>query len=296
MSNMLFQNVIANIKKEKLLSISNILVMTLTFLILGFFVNLVVYSQTAIRVLEEQVQVTAYFKDDVPEAKIFEYQKKFEGDLRISDVSYVSKEDAFKIFVDINKDEPVLLESISASILPASLEIKAKDIGDLSLIASEVEAMDGVEEVKYFKDVVERFKYWSTVASLIGFVLMAIFLVISYSIILVTFRTTINSKGPEYEILKLVGASDSYVKSPLIYQGVFFGGVSALIAGLVITLTSLFTKVMGLFAGGLYLAFIYGFQINSLVFSLILSILLVVSGILLGYFGSTSAIKKYLKY
>ena len=291
----IFENIISTIKKEKLLSISNLLAMTVTFIVLGLFIEVIIYSQTALKMLEQQAQITVFFKDDVPEERIMELRAQFQGDGRILDVTYVSKEDAFEIFKEINKDEPVLLESISANILPASLEVKSKNLSSLDELAEEYQVIDGVEEVKYFEDVIERFRYWSRVIYVVGIVTLFTLFVISYSVIIVTLRTTINNKGIELEILKLVGATDRYVKKPLMYQGIFFGGLSALIASLFLILGSVFTRLLGVFGADpdIYLA---SLKMDSLVFSVLLSVVLLLSGILLGYLGSLTAVKKYLKY
>ncbi|KKS19613.1 MAG: hypothetical protein UU77_C0043G0006 [candidate division WWE3 bacterium GW2011_GWC1_41_7] len=291
----IFENIISTIKKEKLLSISNLLAMTVTFIVLGLFIEVIIYSQTALKMLEQQAQITVFFKDDVPEERIMELRTQFQGDVRILDVNYVSKEDAFEIFKEINKDEPVLLESISANILPASLEVKSKNLSSLDELAEEYQVIDGVEEVKYFEDVIERFRYWSSVIYVVGIVTLFTLFVISYSVIIVTLRTTINNKGIELEILKLVGATDRYVKKPLMYQGIFFGGLSALIASLFLILGSVFTRLLGVFGADpdIYLA---SLKMDSLVFSVLLSVVLLLSGILLGYLGSLTAVKKYLKY
>ena len=291
----IFENIISTIKKEKLLSISNLLAMTVTFIVLGLFIEVIIYSQTALKMLEQQAQITVFFKDDVPEERIMELRTQFQGDVRILDVNYVSKEDAFEIFKEINKDEPVLLESLSANILPASLEVKSKNLSSLDELAEEYQVIDGVEEVKYFEDVIERFRYWSSVIYVVGIVTLFTLFVISYSVIIVTLRTTINNKGIELEILKLVGATDRYVKKPLMYQGIFFGGLSALIASLFLILGSVFTRLLGVFGADpdIYLA---SLKMDSLVFSVLLSVVLLLSGILLGYLGSLTAVKKYLKY
>jgi cell division transport system permease protein len=292
----IWRNLFINIKREKLLSLSNVFVMTLTFILLGLFIQLVVFSQTALRSLEQQAQVTIFFEDAYTEENILKYKDQLEADERIYEVAYVSKEQAFEIFIDLNRDEPILLESISANILPASLEIKTKDISDLSALAIEFTAKEGVEEVRFFEDVVERFRYWSNIIYIVGFSLVAIFFVISYAVVIVTLRTTIHSRGVEWEILKLVGASDYYVKAPLVYQGVFFGSLSALIAGVVLMLFSLSTNFLGFFPDGISIAFLTDLTISNLAFSLLLSLVLVLSGAALGYIGSLTAIKKYLRY
>jgi cell division transport system permease protein len=196
----------------------------------------------------------------------------------------------------LNKDEPILLESITASILPASLEVKTKDLADLSTISGEVSGLDGVEEVRFFEDVVARFKFWSNVVYIVGFVLVAAFLVISYSVVISTLRTTIHSKGVELEIMKLVGASDKYVKMPLVYQGIFFGLISSFIASLFIILLGVLASKFGIFSTGITFGFLYGFYVSPLLFTIILSVSLILSGVLLGLVGSNTAVKRYLNY
>ena len=291
-----WENLKYYLQREKLMTISHFLVMGITFLILGIFINVVVLSQTMLKYLEDQAQVTVFFKDEFGEDKILPLKDQISGDERISEVKYVSKEDALRIFKEINKDEPVLLESISASILPASLEVKTKNISDLEVLTNELKIVDGVEEVRFYKDVVQRFKSVSNVVYIIGFVLVVSFFVISYSVIISSLRTAINSRGPELEVMKLVGASDSYVKTPFIYQGVFFSVISATSASVLMILFGLAIGRWNIFSKGLSIGFLPGFFIDPLTFSFVLSFVLLISGFLLGYFGSSAAVKKYLKY
>ncbi len=284
------------LKKEKLMSISSFLIMLATFLLLGIFINIVVLSQTMLRYLEEQAQITVFFKDEFGEDKILPFKEQLSSDERMSEVLYISKEEALRIFKEINKDQPVLLESISASVLPASLEIKTSNIADLDGLSDELRNKDGVEEVRYYKDVVQRFRSVSTAVYIVGIILVVSFFVISYSVVISSLRTAINSRGSELEVMKLVGASDSYVKNPFIYQGVFFSVISALGASIIIILLGFVMSKVGVLSKGLSLGFLPGLFISPVLFSLILSFILIISGFLLGYFGSSTAIKKYLKY
>ena len=291
-----WENLKYYLQKEKLMTVSHFLVMGITFLLLGLFIDVIVLSQTTLKYLEDQAQITIFFKDEFGEDKILPFKDKLEKDGRISAVTYVSKEEALRIFKEINKDEPVLLDSISASVLPASLEVKAKNISNLDQLAEEFKKTDGVEEVRFYKDVVQRFRAVSSAVYIVGFLLVVAFFTISYSVIVSSLRTTINSRGTEVEIMKLVGASDTYVKSPFLYQGVFISLVSAASASIVIMLLGVAMSKWGVFSKGLSLGFIPGFFIDPILFSIILSLILLISGFLLGYFGSSSALKKYLKY
>jgi len=284
------------IQKERLMTVSNLLVMWVTFLLLGIFIEVIVLSQTMLKYLEDQAQITVFFKDEFGEDKIIAFKDSLLSDERISEVTYISKEEALKIFKDINQDQPVLLESISASVLPASLEIKTKKIADLEGLTNELQTKEGVEEVRFYKDVIQKFKSVSNTVYIVGFVLVVMFFLISYSVIISSLRTAINSRGPELEVMRLVGAKDSYITKPFIYQGVFFSLVSAFFASIIIFILGFVESRLDVFSRGLSLGFLSKVFINPIIFSLILVFILILSGFVLGYFGSKAAVKKYLKY
>lgn len=296
MSNMYLKNLFNNLKRERLLSLSNVFMMTFTFLILGIFISVIVISQTILKNLEQQAQVTIFFKDEFGENKILDVEKRLTADGRILDVTYISKERAYDIFAELNKDDPLLLESANSSILPASLDIRAKNISDLPKLAEEFGNLEGVEEVRFFEDVINNFRNFSTIAYIVGFTLVVVFLVISYSVVISTLRMTINSKGTELEIMKLVGATDSYVRIPLIYQGVFYGLISALISGVILFAAILLLGHFGIIPTSLGLGFLPNVALSHILYSALLLLTLIISGILLGFLGSVLAVKRYLKY
>jgi len=284
------------IQKERLMTVSNILVIAVTFLLLGIFIQVVVLSQTMLKYLEDQAQITVFFKDEFGEDKIIPFKDSLLSDMRISEVNYISKEEALKIFKDINQDQPVLLESISASVLPASLEIKTKKITDLEGLTNELQQKEGVEEVKFYRDVIQKFKSVSNTVYIVGFILVVMFFLISYSVIISSLRTAINSRGQELEVMRLVGAKDSYITKPFIYQGVFFSVISALLSSVVIFILGFIESKLGVFSRGLSFGFLPKVFMHPLIFSLILAFIIILSGFVLGYFGSKAAVKKYLKY
>lgn len=290
--------VLHSANKEKLFTASNLVVMILTFLVFGLFVLLEVFSQTLLDKLEKEATVTVFFKDDFEESQILDLKAKLEMDERVFNIKYVSKDDAFAIFKELNKDEPLLLESVTASVLPASLEVKAQDVSTLDDLSEEYSKLEGVEGVKFFKDIIDRFNQWRTGLSIGVGVILVILLFVSFSIVVSTIRTAISLRGPEYEILKLVGASDDFVKKPLVYQGIMYGGISAFIASVVYALLLLGGEFGGVFKSLNLSDFVLvsNFSIPIWGFVIMLICLLTVSGILLGLLSSISAIKNYLKY
>ncbi len=291
-----FERIKETFQKEKVLSFANILTMTITFLVLGIFMLIVFISQSTLSYLEQQTQVTAFFKDDFSEESILALKGTLEQDDRIAEVEYISKEDALKIFSEINADEPLLLESISANILPASLKIRTKKLENLKIIAEELSPNEGVEGVKFFEDVVVKFQKIANIVYIVGFTLTAMFLFVSYSAIVITLRTYINKKGTELEILKLVGASNDYVQRPIITQGIFFSFTSSVIATVLLVSGALIASALRIFRSGLAMPFLPEIKVSLILVTAILGIVLLLSGLLLGYLGSKNTVKKYLEY
>ena len=291
-----FERIKETFQKEKVLSFANILTMTITFLVLGIFMLIVFISQSTLSYLEQQTQVTAFFKDDFSEESILALKGTLEQDDRIAEVEYISKEDALKIFSEINADEPLLLESISANILPASLKIRTKKLENLKIIAEELSPNEGIEGVKFFEDVIVKFQKIANIVYIVGFTLTAMFLFVSYSAIIITLRTYINKKGTELEILKLVGASNDYVQRPIITQGIFFSFTSSVIATVLLVSGALLASALRISSAGLAVPFLPEIKVSLILVTAILGIVLLLSGLLLGYLGSKSTVKKYLEY
>jgi len=290
-----FKRIAETIKKERVLSIANILIITITFLVLGTFLSLVFISQSTLAYLEQQTQVTAFFEDEFTEDKILALQEQLNSDERILSSEYISKQKALEIFLELNKDEPLLLESVSANILPASLNIKTKQIENLQAIAEELTKTEGVEGVKFFKDVVESFQAIANIIYVAGFALSTVFLFISYATIVLLLRTYINRRGTELSILKLVGASNDYVKKPIVAQGLFFSMFSAGIASIIFFLVTLGLKIYGVNTQ-ILIPFSGGVEKSIWVLTFVLSVIILASSFILGLIGSTTAVKKYLEY
>lgn len=290
-----------NLRREPYLAVSSILIMTLTFLTLNIFLFFVIGSGIVLKFLEDKAQISIFFLDTTTTDQILKTKSDIEKDARISKVNFISKEDALVIFKELNKDEPALLESVQSNPLPASLEVKAKNISDLQKLSEEFGKLEGVEDVKFYKDVVDTFRKWSIGIKVAGLTLLFVLSLVSVLMVLITVGITIHSKGVEVEILKLVGASDKYVKTPLILQGMFYGVSAAFLSTIIIyILISAFSPVVSsLFrgvevgSGTLRVLFSSPYKYLSLLGILFIELIF---GMLLGYIGSAAAIKKYLKY
>ena len=276
--------------RHKGLTFTSLLVMVLTFFLTSIFVVAAFGSSLILKELEQRPQITAYFKDDASEQEILIVKNELEATGLVSSVEYVSKEEALTIFMGLSQEDPALLEGISSNVLPASLEVKAKNLSDLPRLAELLEQEPLLEDLQFYKDVVEKFRRLTEAARLLGFGLVGVLSVISLLIVLVTIGMTITNRGEEIETMRLVGASDGQIRGPFLLQGGLLGVVSALVS--VIFLCLLLPFLIPYISGALTSiplpsvspAFLVGLLVGEAIF-----------GALIGSIGSWVAVRKYLR-
>lgn len=278
------------IRRHKWLTVTSVLVMTLTFFLTSIFVVAAFGSNKILKELEARPQITAYFKDDATEQEILAVKDKLEATGLTSTVTYVSKEEALTIFMGLSQENPALLEGISSNVLPASLEVKAKNLSDLPRLAETLEQEPLLEDLQFYRDVVEKFRKLMDTARLVGFSLVAILSLISVLIVLATIGVTIATRGEEIETMRLVGASDWQIRGPFLLQGALLGVASAIISTtlLYLLLPILIPYISGALAGirlpEVSPVFLIGLLVGEAAF-----------GALIGSLGSWVAVRKYLR-
>lgn len=278
------------IRRNRWLTVTSLLVMVLTFFLTSVFVVAAFFSNKILKELEARPQITAYFKDDASEQEILAVKNRLEATGLTSSVDYVSKEKALEIFMGLSQENPALLEGISSNILPASLEVKAKNLADLPRLAEALQQEPLLEDLQFYKDVVEKFRRLTGTVRALGLGLVGALSLISVLIVLITIGMTISSRGGEIEIMRLVGASDWQIKGPFLWQGVLLGMAAAAMAVLLLCLLLplLVPRITGALAG---------ISLPSLTPLFLAELLLgeAVFGALLGSFGSWVAVRKYLR-
>jgi cell division transport system permease protein len=291
------KNILEFLNKEKGISFVSVLAIFVSFTLLSFIISFLVFSNTALNMLQKQVQVRVFFKDSFSEEQIKELKVELEKDARVEEVGYTSKEDALRIFKDLSANDPVLQEALSTNILPASLEIRAKDVADLDSIYEDLADQDYVESIKYLKDIKDRFEYYSNVILGVSVFITLLFFVVSFGITISTIRINIFQKKDEIEIMRLVGASNDFIKRPFIYQGIIYSMLGSFLAGLLFFIVSLimfFTNFLGI-QDLVFVNIFGGIRVHFLIFSFGLAILLNFVGYLLGRLGGKTALQNYLQ-
>lgn len=223
--------------RNRWLSLAATLIMILTLMTISFFISLLFITNKTTQTLKGKVDMSVYFEDSTSKDQIFAIQNLLLSRSDIKSVDYVSKEKALEQWRDRNRDNDKIRDIISETDnpLPRSLEIKTEQPEDLEKINSLLGTTDYkplVKKISYEKnkDLINRLVRLTTFLKLSGWNLSFIFVLISVLIIYNTIRLTIFARGDEIEIMKLVGASDWYVRGPFIIEGMGYGLFAAIIS------------------------------------------------------------------
>ncbi len=210
---------------------------TSAFLVLFFtlFLSLILFItfsflQGILVYIETRPQVTVYFQTKTPESEIFRIRDTLSSSGKVLSLKYISQKDAFQIYQQLNKDNPLLLEMVSADILPPSLEIYAKKAAFLPEIAEFLKKQPGVDEVQFQKDIVDRLLTLINILRKGGSIFYVFLLLMSTIVLTTTTLFKIALKKDEIEILKLLGATNSYIRKPFILEAVFLGLAASTLA------------------------------------------------------------------
>lgn len=218
-----------NIRRSPYQAIAAVLVMTLTFLFISFFTFLLFGSAKVINYFESRPQVTAFFKNEVKQVDIDNLKNSLMGAGKVASAKFVSKGEALKIYREQNKNDPLLLELVTADILPASLEISTTKIEDLAVVNNALKDSPLVSEVVFQKDVVSVLTSWTNALRSIGFSLVMILSLVSVFIMVIIIGVKISKKKEDIGIMKLIGAGNWYIRTPFIFEGIFYGVIGALL-------------------------------------------------------------------
>jgi cell division transport system permease protein len=279
-----------NIRRSPYQAVAAVFVMTLTFLFISFFTFLLFGSSKAISYFESRPQVTAFFKNEVKQVDIENLKNELTATGKIAGAKFVSKEEALKIYKEQNKNDPLLLELVTADILPASLEISTVKIENLSEINNMLKDSPLVSEVVFQKDVVSVLTSWTNALRGIGISLIVILSLTSIFIMMIIIGVKISQKKKDIEIMRLIGADRWYVRWPFILEGISYGVVGAIL-GWAISSGILW------YATPFLSSFLKGMSIFpvSLAFVFALLGMEIIVAVILGTLSSFLAVFRYLK-
>ncbi len=279
-----------HIRRSPYQSLAAIAIMTLTFLAVSVFAFLILGSSKIITYFESKPQVTAFFKDDAKQTDIDALAKSLKNSGEIASVKFVSKQQALEIYRQQNKNDPLLLDLVTADILPASLEITTTKLSDLPGLSDNLKKNPVVQEVVFQKDVVSTLTTWTNAIRIIGFALVVLLSVVSIFIMATIISIKISQKKEEIEVMQLIGATKWYISWPFLFEGIGYGLFGTLVGWAI-------SSVALLWATPLLEAFLRGIPVLPAPWYIYVGLLGAewILAILLGVFASLLAVNRYIK-
>src|SRR2546428_496987 len=228
--------------RNPVMSLASTFTVGLMLLLFAFFLATDRGLQATVGVLESKVELALFLEDDAKVSDVLALRAQIEADPAVSHVDYITRDQAMARLVDIASRQPdIQIVDISSNPLPASLEIKLQNAQDARRIGATLRQEIGkgvVYEVVDNPSVVDKLLTITRVLSFGGVAVLAMMLVVALFVIVNTIRIAVHARRDEIEIMKLVGATDWFVRWPFILEGMFVGALGAMAALTVVVLAA----------------------------------------------------------
>lgn len=295
-----FKEAIQGFSRNASTAIGSIVTIFLSLLIIGVFMAAGSMLDRLMASVESQVSITCYINDNASEDDYKAMMKKIEKMDGVKEVSFTTKDQAMENFKNSMTSNPDVVDQLDGNPLPASINVELNEANQVSGIAQRIEndsdfikicedSSNPGDSIKYGQGTVERLLQITNYVRVGGIVVIAILVFIALVFINNSIRLAILARRKEIAIMRLVGASNGYIRGPFLMEG----GLHALIgAGLSI----LVIELMRAFAiPQLQNAIRFlDFTIDGSVY-LFIYLALVIFGLLIGLFGSLLAMRRYLR-
>jgi cell division transport system permease protein len=217
------------------LAVSLAAVLSITLILILGGVNLLVghaLSQVLDGFRDKVSVISINVADDTPLPSVYDYQTQLSADSRVASVKFITKDEALANFTK-DPNNAVLAQQLDGNPLDAKLEVRVRNLSDVAAIdtlARQWSGVDPTNPTNYQGDFVKRMLQLSQWLSLAGVGLLAILVVVSVVIVMNTIRTAVYHRRKEIEVMKLVGATEWFVRGPFVIEGIMTGLIAASIA------------------------------------------------------------------
>lgn len=290
---------ILNFIRNGVLSFASTTIMVLTLLCLSIFFIINVALGAGIKNIQEKIDVSAYLNDNAPDTQVIDLQNKLAGLSEVRSVKYVSKDEALQRYKQQNAGNQKLLESLQGidNPLPASLEVKVVDpskLDQVTQVFDDAKYKPLIRKLSYKENklVIDRLVKATNFIKQVGILATSAFGAVAVIIVLYTVRIAIFSQRDDIEIMKLVGATNWYIRGPFLLEGALYGVIATVIS--MIALAAL------LYYTGPALSNYFGTAGSDVTNYLYQNVWLIfvtqlLIGIGIGTLSSSLALRKYLK-
>lgn len=298
----IFKSGTQNFTRNAFVSLAAVLIMTITLVVFATILFASALLNQSLVEIQKKVDVNVYFLPAASEESVLAAKADLEGQPEVAFVEYVSREQALENFKFRHRNDPDILEALfelEENPLGAILNVKAREATQYEQVAQYLadhytvgQADSIVDEINYNenKEIIEKLTSVISAGQKLGGIVTLLFIVISIIITFNTIRLAMYISRDEIKVMRLVGATSTYISGPFIVTGILYGVVSSLL-----TLALLYP--LTLWTGDTTEKFFYGVNVAQYYLANFLQFFLVIffSAVLIGAISSYVAVKKYLR-
>lgn len=231
----LFKEGIIGLWRNRTMAIASIGTIVLCLLILGMSYSIGTNIDYLIEQIETKFGVTAYLEDNLTDEQILEIENKIKGMPNVASVIYISKEKALEKFSEENEDQSLFAMFKEDNPLPASLEITTFEVDEQPILVQKLEGMQGINETIFFRNETASFIHIRNTVSYICLGILVCLIVVGLLLMSNTIKLTVYVRRREINIMKYVGATNSFIQIPFLIEGILIGFLGALLSILLVT-------------------------------------------------------------
>lgn len=283
---------IKDIMENRFLTAVSVITISLSIMIAAAFALFFINAGDIVNVWQKGIRMMVYLKPDTSEAGRLDTKFRLQSIAGVQEAKYISKKMAIEKLKSQMQHHSALLDNLKENPLPDAFEVyvepTARKSDQLSFLAERIAALTTVDEVEYGQQWIQRFSSIINLFQLAGYGIGALFFMATVFIVANTIRLVLYSRRDEIEIMRLVGATDRFIKIPFYLQGMIQGGAGTLI-GLLILLIGYFSLTTHFNQN------VSSELISIRFFSEGLCAAIVLGGIGVGWLGCWVSLKQFLK-
>lgn len=288
----IFKEGFKNVWRNRAMSMASITSVAATLVILGVIFIMIININSMAQGAKDQFDtIQIYLSENLSKEQIDGIGTEIQTFEGVKEIRFQTKEEAMKKFKQEWGDKGYLLDDLDSNPLPNSYIITMTDIGFANHVVEQVKTVKGIEDVKYYQDVINKMIQITNFIRNVGMAVIVILIVISTMIIHNTIKLAVNARRREINIMKYVGATNWFVRMPFLLEGTILGVCGAFIA--IVLVYFLYRYSYEMFTSEFYViiaAYIVG--VRYMIMDLLS--LFVVIGAGIGALGSLLSMRKYL--
>lgn len=285
----MLQVVYKSMRRNFWLSLASVITVMASLVILGASVFFLVNANNMAQDFESQLEIAVFTNDKMSLEEVQELQSQVEGLSGVATVKLTTKEQALKDFSQSMESSTLVSDLGGTNPFPDKLTVQVSDPQQVKVVADQIQEFEGVGKVRYGQGVVEQLLSFTHWLRWIGIGIVAAFAVASLVLISLNIKMNVFSRRREIQIMKLVGASNSFIRGPFLIEGMFLGFLGGVLAILAVGFG--YQWLAGYVSS--YLTFMPVVQDNQLIGQVLASLLFV--GMAIGAIGSVISLRKFLK-